>query len=163
MRVVIINGYPTAGKDTFVELCGKYTRLTNIHTSDPAKAALKMLGWSGDKTPEIRDMLALLTEACWEMFNGVIWYCNDKVLNCKDPLMFIHCREPYNIEKLVYEFNALTVLVDRESARKQDFTNEADQNVMDYDYDVTITNNGTLAELEKTAEEFVEMVLGGIL
>ena len=49
-KVIIINGTGGSGKDTFVEFCAEFARVTNISSVDPAKAAAKVLvGWEGEK------------------------------------------------------------------------------------------------------------------
>ena len=57
-KVIIINGTGGSGKDTFVEFCAEFARVTNISSVDPAKAAAKVLvGWEGEKDDKARKLL----------------------------------------------------------------------------------------------------------
>jgi len=163
MVVVIINGYPQSGKDTFVELCDKYCDVDNVLTSTPAKNALTLLGWDGEKTPEIRDLLSDLMYASYEYFDGPIKYVLEKIHDSKADIVFIHCREPHNIIKLKQNIpmRALTLFINRSEARNVLYTNDSDRGVEDYDYDMYISNNQTLEELEEKAGAFVSIVLKG--
>ena len=69
--------------------------------------------------------------------------------------LFIHIREPEEIERAKNEFNAKTVLVWNKNVSLIN-SNHADANVYDYTYDVLIDNSGTLEELEHEAERFVK-------
>ena len=49
-RIVIINGSGGVGKDTFVELCGKFVEVKNISSVDKVKEAARILvNWNGEK------------------------------------------------------------------------------------------------------------------
>lgn len=165
-KVVIINGFPNAGKDTFVKLCQELrTGVYNIHTSTPAKIALGKLGWDGiEKTPEVRNLLALMMEFSYKAWDGPTMYCVKSVLDIdaidRNALIFIHCREPYNIEKLRRNLPLSTTLfICREDSIK-DSVNEADQNVENYNYDFAIYNDSTLEELKELAQKFLYKIGG---
>lgn len=159
MKVFIINGYPGSGKDTFVGYCSKFARVANYVTSTPAKLALKLLGWDGvTKTPEIRKTLAELMEFSEQNFDGVY---NSTIINVElvaswknTQAMFIHCREPRNIERYKKYFNAKTIFIQRNSC-KQQYNNNSDNEVEKYAYDIIIPNNGTLLQLQAQAKLFV--------
>jgi hypothetical protein len=72
-------------------------------------------------------------------------------LGAGDGVIFIHCREPKEIQRLKETFNAVTVLVRRELVEKYEQSNGADSGVFDYKYDVTIDNNGDIPELHAKA------------
>ena len=49
-QVIIINGTGGSGKDTFVEYCSEFAKVTNISSVDKVKEAAKILvGWNGEK------------------------------------------------------------------------------------------------------------------
>ncbi len=73
-KLVVINGYPQSGKDTFIKFCSEFTEVENISTVDPAKKALMILGWDGIKTPEIRKALSDLKDLSTEFFDGLMKY-----------------------------------------------------------------------------------------
>jgi len=165
MKVVIINGYPGSGKDTFVSLCSKhYINVTNIVTSTPQKNALAELGWDGEKTPEARNMLADLKQQSNLVFNTTEKFVAGVLNTLKDnsfgePVAFIHSREPEEIHMFKERYNGITIFVKREDHESP--TNSSDMNVEDYDYDETILNDGTLEDLEHTATGFISILLGG--
>lgn len=68
--------------------------------------------------------------------------------------MFLHIREPSEIEKAARDFNAKTILLIRDSVKHIE-SNVADRNVFDYKYDMFVINNGTLKDLCTYAKEFV--------
>lgn len=87
------------------------------------------------------------TETC----NRIEWaYKNENI-----DFIFVDCREPEEIIKFVTKFNALTILVERTKTIIE-FTNHADMNVYNYNYDVVIDNTRGLGELKEEARIFFE-------
>jgi len=168
VKIFVINGYPGSGKDEFVELCIKHSTkpIVNYVTSTPAKLALSMLGWDGnEKTPKVRKVLAYLMEVSETLFNGVIAATEDRLLRAREDygdncIVFIHCREPRNIDYYRKRHGAITILIDRNKARKKGFNNESDANVEKYNYDLIIENNESLQVLEQSAIEFLKFRRG---
>ena len=74
--------------------------------------------------------------------------------NSDKHIMFIHIREPENIQRAVDEFGAYTLLVKREG-KSNIMSNYSDANVDNYNYDFIIEND-TLENLEKRAKAFIE-------
>ena len=70
--------------------------------------------------------------------------------------IFIDCREPEEIKKLCTTLNAKSLLITREKAENNNTSNHADQNVLNYNYDIIIQNNGDLREFAYTAIDFVK-------
>ena len=69
--------------------------------------------------------------------------------------MFIHCREPEEIKRFVKDYNATTILVERNNV-EQCLSNHADKNVLSYNYDIIINNSRGLTELEEEAKIFYD-------
>ena len=69
--------------------------------------------------------------------------------------MFMHIREPQEIEKAVKEFGAKAILVTNDKVETIK-SNHADSNVFNYGYDFIIDNSGTLEELKEMAMVFCE-------
>lgn len=67
--------------------------------------------------------------------------------------LFIHCREPKEIQRIVNTYNAKTLLIKRGELVVT--SNHADANVNDYNYDFVINNNGSLEELRDKAKLFM--------
>ena len=174
MKIVIINGTGGAGKDTFVTMCKDVLgaeRIYNISTVDFVKEVATMCGWDGTKTPKNRKFLSdlkdLLTE--WDdvplkkiMADAVSCSACAEILGELDrSILFIHCREPKEIEKLVNAFkdDVVTLLIRREAAENVEQINHADNDVLNYSYDYTIYNNDSLSALRAQAEIFLKEYL----
>ena len=77
----------------------------------------------------------------------------------RSSVMFIHCREPEEIARLVENWGARSLLITRAAAEEKEQSNDSDRNVKDYEYDTIVENNGTLAELEESARTYLHEVL----
>ena len=122
-QVFIINGGGGVGKDTFISLVNKafkYSKFNksnnpvmNFSSVDKVKKIATMIGWNGEKTEKDRkllyDLKSLTTEYNDMSFNSM----KEKVSEFKfndSTMLFLHVREPIEIERAKTEFNALTVL-----------------------------------------------------
>ena len=170
----MINGKGECGKDTFVAMCqdilgAEFVR--NVSTVDFVKEVAETCGWDGTKTPKNRKFLSdlkdLLTE--WDdvplrkVTEEVEAYATYLTINQQwnTGLVFIHCREPKEIDKLVREFGgeAKTLLIRRFTAESVEQINHADNEVLNYSYDYTIYNNYSLSALRGQAEIFLREYL----
>lgn len=177
MKIVVINGTGGSGKDTFVEFCCEYygeeffQHCMNISTVDYVKEIAEYCGWKGEKDPASRRFLSQLKDALTEwkdipfksVQQGIAWFkSNIEHLGEKhmdNSVVFIHCREPKEIARLVEEYNAVTLLIRREAAENVKQINHADNEVLNYEYTYVVDNNGTLAELKEKAFKFMEVDL----
>ena len=184
-KVVIINGKPQSGKDTFCKYAQGYcdddesANTLIISSVDPLKEMLTQLGWDGTKTNKIRDMLMDMKQLWVQnqdgptmfLFNNILEF--HKACTGEDNIVFVHIREPEEIKKLV---NALTgfesmgidvisLLVIRESGEdtpnQPAETRRSDDEALinSYKYDVTINNDEDLIKLQELAAEFVDKLL----
>lgn len=78
----------------------------------------------------------------------------NKFNSSDDEIMFIHIREPEEIQRVVDNFSAKTLLIKREGLKIID-TNSSDANVENYKYDYIIINT-TLENLDKSALKFIQ-------
>ena len=169
-RIVIINGKGTSGKDTFVNIVNKYVPTENYSSIDLIRKVATQLGYNGGKTMKDRkflsDMKVLATEYNDAPYNDII----DRVLKfiyCKqnkNQLLFIHIREPKEIQRLVdfckeSNIEVSTLLIKRENIESVEYGNMADDNVYNYDYDFVINNDGTLDDLLNTAIWYLRRIL----
>ena len=117
------------------------------------------MGWSGQKAPRDRrflsDLKDLLTAYNDLPFKDIKQKVNEFKQDTDNMFLFIHIREPEEIERAKKEFGAHTVLVVNDNVLGI-YSNHADGRVLEYDYDVVIDNSGTLEELEQEAKRFVE-------
>ena len=144
----------------------------NVSTVDYVKQVAQFCGWDGTKTPENRKFLSDLKDILTDWndipFKNVcnkireqqhLWLESGKY---DKGVVFIHCREPKEIEKLVREFatyDATTLLIRRTSAESVGQINHADNDVLHYAYDYTIYNDSTLSWLRNEARVFLEKYL----
>ena len=184
-KVVIINGKPQSGKDTFCKYAQGYcdddesANTLIISSVDPLKEMLTQLGWDGAKTDKIRDMLMDMKQLWVQnqdgptmfLFNNILEF--HKACTGEDNIVFVHIREPEEIKKLV---NALTgfesmgidvisLLVIRkggeDTPNQPAETRRSDDEALinSYEYDVTINNDEDLIKLQELAAEFVDKLL----
>ena len=157
--IVIINGTGGSGKDTFVSFVSKYNKVYNFSSIDKVKEIAKEVGWDGGKTEKDRkflsDLKKLTTEYNDMAFNSIKDAVN-KFNNTDEEIMFMHIREPEEVDRAKNAFNAKTLLIKREGLDliKSNFS---DANVENYDYDYII-NNTTLEELEEKAKNFYDLI-----
>lgn len=158
-QVFIINGSGGVGKDTFISLVAKVSDrpIMNFSSVDKVKKIARIIGWDGGKTEKDRKFLSDLKILCTDYNNMPFNSMSEKVeefSNCKAAMLFLHIREPEEIEKARLAFGAKTILIKRDSV-KQIISNMADGNVFNYKYDIVINNDGDLSNFEKKAIEFV--------
>lgn len=160
-RIVIINGSGGVGKDTFVELCGKFVEVKNISSVDKVKEAARILvNWNGEKDDKTRKLLVDLKQLSIDYNDYPMTYIKQEADsffgNEKQKIMFIHIREISEIEKIKKMLQARTLLITSSRVEKI-VTNNSDANVEQYEYDTYISNDGTLDELKEKAKQFVWM------
>jgi cytidylate kinase len=171
-KVVIINGLPGSGKDTFCELC-KHVITTNkkavfnYSTIDIIKNLAIDLGWEGDKTPKSRDFLARLKQLMvWWDDTPFIYITDraDRIIRSYrdmpiDVCVFVHSRESEEIDRFkeYYGNRAITLLIKRDV--EVESTNSSDNNVYNYQYDYVIENNGDKEQLKESAKTFIENIM----
>lgn len=161
--LIVINGESGSGKDTFVDMCkksskflGVNTPITNLHRSDEAKRVLKSFGWDGERTPQVRNLLADLVE-----FGEETGHNNEKLFEVLDTLegvIFYHSRDPKTISKIKehYWFCENVQVVSLLVVRDKNIASEQDRwDIRNYKYDKVIENNSTLYGLEQKAKEFM--------
>jgi hypothetical protein len=164
MQVFIVNGKGRSGKDTFVQEVEKYVlknylpfEIYKMSTIDCIKKIARSFGWNGEKEPKDRKMLSdlkdLLTE--WNDYSFKDISCRIKQYGqIPNSAIFVDCREPKEIDRLVKEFNAKSILVRRDNIDGLEYGNHADDDVFNYNYDIEINNSGTLEDLASLAEQF---------
>lgn len=187
----IINGTNGVGKDTFIGnlRCSfkpqsrsknsereRQSSISSISTIDTVKDMLRTYEiWDGEKDEASRLLMQRIKEAICEYSNYITesivsrsreWFAlQSKRFGTSDDIsmMFIHCREPEEIKKLVDALNACfgdqafigTILIDRKDAPEVAH-NKSDENVRNYNYDFTfdITNR-----LDDCVDQFANVIM----
>jgi hypothetical protein len=159
-KIIIINGSGGVGKDSFVEFCRPYANITNISSVDKIKEAAKLIGWDGGKTEEDRKFLSDLKILSTNYNDFAYNYIKDQIEKFRKDrssfTMFIHVREPDEIDRIKNDFNCVTLLI-KNINKGIISSNMADANVEKYDYDYVIHNDQDLAELKRQAVRFINV------
>ena len=157
-KVLVTNGLPRSGKDTFASFVGAYIPTIKYSCVDEIKKIAKFTGWDGEKNPTSRRYLAELKRLTTE-FNDFPFEClrrkyNEFMMTNEDSVLIFDIREPAEIERAKKEFGAESILIVNNRCEKQG--NYADDGVMDAKYDYVIFNNGTLSEFKRETYMFVQ-------
>lgn len=190
VKVFIINGMGTAGKDEFAKAVNvammkatgfpdneKHSYLIKLSSVDYPKQVCKYCGWYGGKTEKDRKFISDINLALEEWNNSPLQTVLDKIEfsinNTKDredceqaKYFFVDIREPYRIDKFKnmckqLNYQVFTVFI-RRPGIPQITSNVADAfTLKPYDYDYYLDNDGTLEEwYEKSAKFAKEIILG---
>lgn len=166
LKIVVINGQGGVGKDLFIDYCNEfYDYIYSYSTVEPIKRAATKFGWKGTKEPKDRKMLSELKQILKDW--GDVPYKKtaefievakaSSIFNVYDEVLFIHCREPEEIERLKKDFDVITLLIRRPEV-EQIWNNKSDDEVFDYFYDYVIINNSK-EELKESADFFINEIL----
>lgn len=168
IQIICVNGFPESGKTTFekecVRLLGK--RGSMVSTIDFIKQIAILSGWDGTKNKETRqflhDLKELLSNAPWGNvpLQEVLKHC--KSINAamgdkaETHYVFVDVREPKYLQQFK-DLGALTVLIRRPGDEKYitEQYNEGDVNVLDFEYDYVINNDGAVMTLYQKAKQFL--------
>lgn len=163
-KIFIINGSAGVGKDTFVELVSNYVSTLNYSSIDKVKEIAKVIGWDGTKDEQSRrflsDLKTLTTKYNDMPFKNMQAMVDKFLKDNEHKIMFLHIREPEEIDRAKEMFSAKTILILRDSI-KHIKSNMADANVFKYKYDLTFSNHGTIEELQSKVYKF--LIAEGVL
>lgn len=172
MKIICINGFPRSGKSSFCDFCieeafGTGYEVYSYSTVDLVKQIAKELGWDGTKTLKDRKFLSnlknILTE--WNdipikyIKETILYHLNNKEHPWDDFIFFIHTRESEELERLKKEWNAKTLLIRRAAVEDKEQSNHADANVLNFNYDFVVENDGSLDDLRGQAINFIDFVM----
>ena len=170
MKILIVNGLPRSGKDTFCE-AAFYGRglVYPISTIDRIKQIALFAGWSGEKDAKGRKLLSDIKDAL-TLYNDlprnyVLDFIRTKkelldntyMIGSDDAVFLVQSREPADIKRWQEENGARALHISRENT-DQRWGNHADDNGWDYEYDYYLENNGTELEWEEEAVRFIDMI-----
>lgn len=172
MRIFIVNGAPGSGKTSFEvfvkQAAIKKNWLVEMYsTIDFVKDIAHKCGWDGTKTLKNRKFLSdlkdLLTK--WgdipfiktiQAVEDIEYHWERYDIFREENIIFIDCREPEEIKRLCNTLDAKSILIHRTANEKTETSNHADRDILRYNYDIVIDNNGTMTDLENRAQEFIE-------
>ena len=149
--VIVVNGKPRVGKDTFVNACvdeiqanGKrafsYSSIVSI------KQAARLMGWDGVKRKEDREFLSQLKDMASKQYNLSMVQQAQLIFSGDYDVIFCMIREPEeirNLETLCGLFPSFlsfyTILI--EDGKTQEFDYHSDNDVENYHYDDVLFND----------------------
>ena len=180
-KVVIINGAPGAGKDSFAKLaqayCNNYecANVLNLSSVDPIKDVLEGFGWDGNKDDIARNIISDIKKIWINAQNGPTTFMLYNILEWhkqhaeEDNIIFCHIREPEEIWKLKnilsgmdeIGIEVMTMFIMRAGNTVDECNTD---NIRDSDnpklisqfpYDRIIYNDGDLPQLDEKVYEFI--------
>ena len=164
-KLLIINGAGGVGKDTLCDLGAKHFKVYNTSTIIPIKEIATQCGWDGSKDNKSRRFLSDLKKLCVEYNDYPTMWALERYrefLSSDNEIMFLHIREPEEIEKFVRSTDgeAKTLLIrGGDRMKRSNYGNASDDCVENYEYDYYFVNDKTLAEAEADFKEFLASVL----
>lgn len=167
--VVIVNGQPESGKTTFENYVKQFMGSNFVYiysTIDYVKELAIDAGWDGSKTPENRKFLSdlkdLLTK--WDdvpfkktlkVAEAIKYEMQYYGIDNNSWILFVDCREPEEIKKLVEATGGKSLLI-RRASHEIEASCHADKNVEEFEYDEILENNGELRDWAYTALEWID-------
>jgi len=139
MIVILLNGYPQSGKDTFADIAmERYFDSHKHSTIDACCEFAKDMGWDGTKTPKARKMLSDLKKLYVEHFDGPFRDLTADIMwgkKAKLKLFFTFSREGKEIQRIKdwcrdEEIPFYYIFVMRKEGGA-DYGNDSDNNVCD--------------------------------
>lgn len=167
-QVFVINGSGGVGKDTFVELVAIVSGRKALQYSsvDKVKDIARQIGWDGQKDEKSRrflsDLKILCSDFCDMPFKSMMDANSYFQKEEQYEMIFFHIREPEEIARAVRVFGAKTILIEKSNV-PQIISNMADGGVYNYNYDITIHNDGDISDLESKAKKFYSDFKNGTL
>lgn len=152
---VVINGVGGCGKDTLITFLNDDYLIRNVSSITPIKHLASIIGWNGEKDEKSRKFLADLKKITTDYNEYPLNYIlreQKSFLSTSEDVMFIHIREPEEIQKFVEcsLCKTITLLIrPRIELEGKIYGNYSDDNVENYNYDLIYENNKSLEETKK--------------
>lgn len=164
--VVVINGCGGVGKDTLCNIASNHYNVLNISSITPIKEIAALCGWNGEKTNSARLFLSELKRVVTEYNDYPLEWLRaryEEFLRGGDDIMFVHIREPHEIEKFRQAVcpSAITLLV--RGGRRMDgagaYGNASDDLVENFEYDYYYINDKALPDIEEDFIPFLDKMI----
>lgn len=163
--VVIINGRGGVGKDTFCNVISDCFNSLNVSSIDPIKDIARSVGWENGKEFKDRKFLADLKQLLVEYNDYPLTYLLGEYKRFVEDemyqVMFVHIREPKEIEKFKSKVNerCVTLKITRNDLENVVYGNSADDNVDDFEYDYVYHNDTPLESVSLEMLKFFNYIL----
>ena len=166
IKIVILNGNPAAGKNTFAEIIeGFYPVIDHISYVDFTRNMLDKMrvDYSG-KTAKDRQLIEAVNDALEKHsdipFIDICSFTDKAKKTHNDGILFVDIRKPENIQRFCKEFPE-TVTVFVEDGKPISNVTFSDSVVRNMDYDYIINNTGSVDDLKEKARQFVKEITKG--
>lgn len=144
-------------------------KIKNTSTIDKVKQIAVTMGWDREKDEKGRQFLADLKEAWTKYNNGAntailndaIDWIEYETLMPKEVIMFIHVREPESLKWFIEKFSCHNIPVCSLFVQRvgiKEFFNDADRNVENFEYDISLINQGSLRDLEIACKDLAMII-----
>lgn len=169
--IILLSGKAECGKNTVARIIREECKLSGsrlLSFAEPVKEFAKLLGWDGQKDEKGRAMLQWLGDGV-KTFNPTLWatFAARKVIELKKLgyrcFIFTDCRYPDEISFFKERYSKVFVVRISRSGHKSKLTEEqlkhpSECALDDYDFDATIFNYGTMANLEGSVKAAVNKI-----
>lgn len=162
---IVINGVGGCGKDSLINsLSGTY-KVHNKSSIDPVKEVASHCGWNGDKSDKSRKFLSDLKQLMTDYNEFPLQFLlkeQQVFIDGDFDLMFVHIREPKEIEKFLQHSLTKTVtllITPRAELVGKVYGNASDDDVANYNYNLTFCND---KPLDVIVPEFIEFIKNNI-
>lgn len=164
--VIVINGKGGVGKDTICDIASKFFFSDSISAITPIKEIATYCGWNGGKDQKSRKFLSDLKRLLIEYNDLPNEYLIHKYQEFREKgtsdLLFVHIREPYQIEDFLNRISGkrVTLLVrsKRMDMSEMVYGNSSDDDVEQYEYDYTFENDYDINGLHEEIKRFFDLV-----
>jgi len=167
MIVILLNGYPLSGKDTFIDTAKGLYKCYQHSTIDRYVDIAKGMGWDGYKTDFTRAMLSDLKKWAVKYFDAPFSDLTNCILDMRDAgeidIFITVSREGEEIQRIknwckYKRIRFVYVIIDRQTGR--DYGNSSDNNVLDgITPNIYINNDDSLQYFEKMVLECLKMLM----
>ena len=179
MQVIIVNGHPRTGKNTFCKFAEKVYNTVMYSTVDTVKELATQMGWDGIKTDKNRAMLCALKDFTTEWFDmtykEMVYTIEYEVESNKNYIgdrkntthfIFLYIREPKEIKRMQdwctkNNINCYSVCITRSAVEGVEFSNHSDKDINEMIYDIYIGNNKTIDDFRLKSERFFDSIISG--
>ena len=173
MIVLIINGAPRAGKDTFIELVAEVIgEPVAVYSSiDWVKEQAKIMGWDGVKDTKGRAFCSEIKDACTKYndrpFTEIMKMYEKAIIPPYNrmPYFCTNIREPAEITKLEdhcaeRSISCYSIWIRNHTAEKnaETLTNSGDTQYMNHSYSFQVPNHTTLDDFKNGVEILLSII-----
>lgn len=174
VKIIIINGLGGCGKSTFTQLCKSIgereigdIRCFELSSVDFVKEVAVFCGWNGEKTTKNRSFLHDLKVALekWDDIPNkkVIEQIEQLTELKKTNIFFVNIRENYNIKAFTIlakekGYECYSLFMTNPNIVSNEVPEIVEQ-IINYNYDFVVTNDGDLRKLRQLSKDFLKELL----